>query len=484
MGERIMRKLAEVDLLIIGAGVVGASLARELSRYDLQVMLAEREADVSFGASKANSGIIHSGIHDQPGSLKARLCLAGNRLFPVLAEELDLLYKNNGTLIVAQDSAELIALEELRQNGLANGVTGITVLGGAEVSKLEPNLSPGLAGGLWVPSGGIIATYDLVFALVENAVANGVHLELSTEVTGIKTVANQFMVETNRGEILTRYVVNAAGIHSGLIARLAGDESFSITPRKGEEYLLDRRLEGLITRTIFPLPGKESKGILVIPTVGGNIMIGPTAAKAESFNDRTTSAAGWTEIYQSVAGLVPSIRPADLIASFAGLRAISDRDDFIIGPAPGLPGFFNAAGIKSPGLTAAPAIAQYLAEALRDQDLPLKPRPNFNPLRRLTRLRHLSREEQAQLMAVDPAYANIICRCELVSEAEIRAAIRRGATTTDGIKLRTRAGMGRCQGGFCTPKLIQILSEELGLPPEEITKKGPGSPLLMGRLRT
>lgn len=479
-----MRKLAEVDLLIIGAGVVGASLARELSRYDLQVMLAEREVDVSFGTSKANSGIIHSGIHDGPGSLKARLCLAGNRVFPALAEELDLLYKNNGTLIVAQDSDELIALEELRQNGLANGVTGITILAGTEVRKLEPNLSPGLAGGLLVPSGGIIATYDLVFALVENAVANGVHLGLSTEVTGIKTVTNQYTVETNRGEILARYVVNAAGIHSGEIARLAGDESFSITPRKGEEYLLDRRLEGLVTRTIFPLPRKESKGILVIPTVGGNIMIGPTATRAEFFEDRTTSVAGWAEIYQSVAGLVPSIRPTDLITSFAGLRAISDRDDFIIGPVPGLPGFFNAAGIKSPGLTASPAIAQYLVEALRDQGLPLKPRRNFHPLRRLTRLRHMSREEQARLMAGDPSYANIICRCELVSEAEVRAAIRRGATTIDGIKLRTRAGMGRCQGGFCTPKLIQILSEELGLPPEEITKKGPGSPLLMGRLRT
>ncbi|MHB8919196.1 MAG: NAD(P)/FAD-dependent oxidoreductase, partial [Desulfocucumaceae bacterium] len=327
-----MRFLAEVDLLIIGAGVVGASLARELSRYDLQVMLAEQEVDVSFGTSKANSGIIHSGIHDRPGSLKARLCLTGNRLFPVLAEELDLLYKNNGTLIVAQDSSELTTLEELKQNGSANGVTGITVLDGAEIQKLEPNLSPGLTGGLMVPSGGIIATYDLVFALVENAVANGVHLQLATQVTGIETVAGQFLVKTNRGGILAQYVVNAAGVHSGEIARLAGDESFSITPRKGEEYLLDRRLEGLVIRTIFPLPGKESKGILVIPTMDGNIMIGPTATEARTLDDRTTSAAGWTEVYQSVAGLVPSIRPTDLITSFAGLRAISDRDDFIIGP--------------------------------------------------------------------------------------------------------------------------------------------------------
>lgn len=484
MGERTMRHLTgEMDLLIIGAGVTGACLARELSRYDLRIALAEQEIDVCCGTSKANSGIIHSGIHDRPGSLNARLCVAGNRLFAGLAAELDLLYKNNGALIVAQDTAGLPALEELKQNGSANGVTGIRFLDGAEIMKLEPNLAPGLTGGLMVPSGGIIATYDLVFGLVENAVANGVRLLLSTRVTGIRAMKKHFLVETSQGVIRARYVVNAAGIHSGHIARLTGDESFTITPRKGEEYLLDRRLEGLVSRTIFPLPGPESKGILVIPTVGGNIMIGPTARKAGSFNDLATSAAGWTEIYKTVHGLAPFIRPTDLIASFAGLRAISDRDDFIIGPSPAVPGFFNAAGIKSPGITAAPAIAQYLAEALHEQGLPLRPRRDFNPLRRLVRLRYLGREEQAKVMDADRAYANIICRCELVSEAEIRAAIRRGATTIDGIKLRTRAGMGRCQGGFCTPKLIQILSEELNLPLESITKKGPASSLLMGRLR-
>jgi glycerol-3-phosphate dehydrogenase len=480
----MMDFLAEVDVLIIGAGVVGASLARELSRYELRVMLAEKEADVCFGTSKANSGIIHSGIHDSPGTLKARLCVAGNRLFPALAGELDLLYKNNGALIVAHHSGQLAALEELRQNGAANGITGVAFLDGPDIGKLEPNLSPKLAGGLWVPSGGIVAPFDLVFALVENALANGVNLQLNTEVTGIQTTGTQFMVETSQGVVRAGFVVNAAGIYSGKIARMAGDESFAIIPRKGEEYLLDRRLEGLIQRTIFPLPGKESKGILVIPTVDGNIMIGPTAQNAGSLADLATSSAGWTEVYQSVCALVPSLRPADLITSFAGLRAISDREDFIIGPAPGLPRFFNAAGIKSPGLTAAPAIAQYLTASMRENGLPLRPRRGFNPRRRVIRLRHMGREEQAKLMNDNRAYGNIVCRCELVSEAEIRAAIRRGATTIDGVKLRTRAGMGRCQSGFCTPKLIQILSEELGLPPEAITKNGPGSPLLMGRLRT
>lgn len=478
-----MSILREVEVLIIGAGVVGAALARELSRYHLRIMLVEREVDVSFGTSKANSGIVHSGIHDRPGSLQARLCVAGNRLFPVLAEELDLLYRNNGALIVSNDPGEPLALDELKQNGAVNGVTGVAFLSGAEILKLEPNLAPHLAGGLWVPSGGIVATYDLVFALVENAVANGVHLRLNTEVTGIQNTGTHWLVETSQGVVKAQYLVNAAGIHSGRIAKMAGDESFAITPRKGEEYLLDRRLEGLVRRTIFPLPGKESKGILVIPTVGGNIMIGPTAQPAESFDDLATSGAGWTEVYQSVSALVPSIRPADLITSFVGLRAISDREDFIIGPAPGLPRFFNAAGIKSPGLTSAPAIAQYLVESMGEKGLPLRPRRDFNPLRRLVRLRHMEREEQARVVHENPAYGKIVCRCELVSEAEIRAAIHRGATTIDGIKLRTRAGMGRCQGGFCTSKLIQILAEELGLPPEQITKKGPGSHLLMGRLR-
>lgn len=475
--------LGQVEVLIVGAGVVGAALARELSRYQLSVALVEKEADVSFGTSKTNSGIVHSGIHDQPGTLKAKLCVRGNNLFPKLAGELDLLYKNNGSLVVARNPEEIPQLEELRQNALNNGIPSVTFLTREELLHLEPNLSPELAGGLLAPSGGIIAPFDLVFALVENAVVNGVRLYVNTEVASIRQDRKGFLVGTNRGDFLAKFVVNAGGLGSGKIARMAGDESFAIYPVKGEEYILDRKLEGLVRRTVFPLPSAISKGILVIPTVDGNIMLGPTAYQVDSDEDFATSAEGWEEIYREVSALVPLLRRSDLIASFAGLRATSDSEDFLISHSPASQRFINAAGIKSPGLTAAPAIAEYLAELLKEYGLPLTPRPDFNPRRPLTRLRMLDREARACLIDQDRAYANIVCRCETVSEAEIRAAIRRGATTLDGVKLRTRAGMGRCQGGFCTARTIRILSEEMGLTPEEITKKGQGSFLLNGKVR-
>ncbi len=475
--------LGEADILIIGTGATGACLARELSRYKLRIILVEKEVDVCFGTSKANSGIVHSGIHDRPGTLKAELCVKGNRLFPYLADELDFLYQNNESIIIARDNSELPSLEELRKNGVSNGVTGLSLLSYQQLIGLEPNLASELTGGLLVPSGGIVAPFDLVFAMVENAVLNGVKLCLNTEVTGIDSLNKDFLVRTNRGVVKTKYLVNAAGIFSGHIARMIGDDSFSITPWKGEEFLLDSRLEGLVKRTIFPLPSKNSKGILVIPTVDGNIMIGPTAQKVRSYYDPATSSSGWEEIYCEVRKLVPSIQSKDLITSFAGLRAISEHEDFIIGPSEINPRFFHAAGIKSPGLTSAPAIAIYLANLLKEAGLRLVPNPDFRPERRVVRLRYLSHQKQADLISVDSTYGNIICRCEMVSEKEVRDAIRRGATTLDGVKLRTRTGMGRCQGGFCTPKLIQIIGDELGIPPESVTKNGPGSNLLIGRLR-
>ncbi len=471
------------DVLVIGAGVVGAAIARELSRYRLRVMLVEKEPDVSSGASKANSGIVHSGLHDHPGTLKARLCVRGNLLYEALAAELNFLYRRNGSLVVARGADELPRLDELIGQGRQNGVSGLELIGGAELERLEPSLKPGLAGGLLAPSGGIVIPFDLVFALVENAVANGVELRLNTEVTGVRKQRDGFMIETNQGLIEADFVVNAAGLASGSVSRLLGDESITIHPVLGEEYLMDRRLAGLIQRTIFPLPTALSKGILVMPTVEGNLMIGPTARRVERTAEPETSAAGWEEIFRETRGLVPWLNPADLITSFAGLRATSDREDFIIAPSAVHPHWIQAAGINSPGLTAAPAIAEYVRELLYESGLRLAAKPDFNPVRKLVRLRELDRERQAALMSEDPGYARIVCRCETVSEAEIRQAIRRGATTLDGVKLRTRSGMGRCQGGFCTPRIIRILSEELGIAPEQITKNGPGSPLLTGRLR-
>lgn len=501
----------ETDVLIIGGGVTGAALARELSRYAVSVMLVEKEVDLAFGTSKANSGIVHSGIHDRPGSLKARLCVEGNRMYPLLAKELDFLYQNNGAVVVARQEDEIPALKRLMEQGQQNGVTGVRLIGRDDLLALEPHLAPDLAGALVMPSGGIVIPFDLVYALAENAAANGVEIKLGTRVTAIKEENGVFTVQvtpvtgqtvlktaqsgqTSRPTqtvqliqpaqtVRAKYIVNAAGLHAGTVASLIGDDSISIHPRKGEEYLLDRRLAGFVRHTVFPLPTPVSKGILIIPTVEGNIMLGPTAYATDSFDDYGTTAAGWREVFDYVRQLSPELKASDLITSFAGLRAASGQDDFIIGPSTVSQRFIHAAGMESPGLTAAPAAARLICEHLQEAGLSLKPKSNFNPIRKVVRIRDLSASEQAQLMQQDAAYSRIVCRCEYVSEGEIRDAIRRGATTLDGVKLRTRSGMGRCQGGFCTPKIIGILSHELGLPPEKITKRGPGSPLLAGRLR-
>lgn len=478
-----MTFLPKTEVLIIGGGIIGTSIARELAKYSAEVTLVEREVDLSFGTTKANSGIVHSGIHDQPGTLKARFCVRGNQLYPVVAAELDVLYKKNGALIVARNHEELRSLELLRKNGLTNGVPEVIQLKKEELLHLEPALSPELAGGLLVPSGGIVVPFDLAYALAENAQANGVRIAVQTEVTKIKDCGAEFLVETDQGRIISEYIVNAAGLSGARVAEMIGDESFKIKPRKGEEYILDKKYEGIIKRTIFPLPTPISKGILVIPTVDGNIMLGPTAQQDMAPDDLATSVAGWNRILQEASTLFPGFNASDLITSFAGLRAVPDGEDFIIGPSRQSHRFINVAGIASPGLTAALGIAEYVVELLKESGLRLRPNRGFNPHRWQIRLRNLGAEERARIIQKDSRYAHIVCRCELVSEGEIRNAIKRGATTVDGIKLRTRAGMGRCQGGFCTPKIIKILSEELQISPAEVSKKGPGSSLLVDRIR-
>ena len=474
--------IPEVDVLVIGAGVVGAALIRELSRYQLDLLLVEKEVDVSFGTSKANSGIVHSGIHDQPGTLKAQFSVQGCRLFPELAAQLGFSYKQNGAIVVARSRAELSRLEKLAENGRANGVQDLSSLSQEDLRRIEPNLSPELAGGLLAPSGGIVTPFELVFALTENAVANGAKLMVDTEVLWFKQEKDGFLVRTNRQPIRAKVIVNAAGLYAGEVAAMIGDHSIRLYARKGEEYLFDRKLKGLVHQTIFPLPSQVTKGILVIPTVEGNIMIGPTAHRVEGY-DLSTSLSGWHEIYPEARKLVPTLQAADLITAFSGLRAVGTTGDFMIASSSVDPRLINVAGIESPGLTAAPAIAEYVVELIKESGLRLQAKRDFNPIRSVVRLRDLDPQAQAELMQKDPAYGQIVCRCEMVSVGEIRDAVRRGATTVDGVKLRTRSGMGRCQGGFCTPKIIRILSEELGLPPEAISKNGPRSELLFGRLR-
>ncbi len=473
------------DVVIIGAGVVGAAVARELSRYTPRVAMLDKEADVSFGTSKANSGIIHAGFHASPGSLRARLCVEGNEAFGPLSEELEFPFERRGELVVAFSEEEVQALQGLYRRGRENRVPEVALLGRERTLELEPNLNPDLLGSLHAPTAGIVGPYEYCFALAENAVHNGVELHLGHRVVSIRANhAGGFSVETAAGKTFTaRFVVNAAGLYADDVAAFAGAADFSISPRKGEEYLLDKRVGGLVHRVIFPVPSKTSKGLLVIPTVDGPVMVGPTADDVESKEDFATSRKGLTRVFQHAQRMIPAIRSSDVITSFAGLRPVSSTGDFVVGPSR-VPGFVNAAGIQSPGLTASPAIARLVVGTLARAGLELQPRRGFSPRREaVPRIREaVERRDDAEIARLvdgDPGYGRLVCRCENITEAEILGAIRRGHTTLDGIKYATRAGTGRCQGGFCTYRIMDIIRRETGLGFDHITKKGSGSEIVL-----
>ena len=462
------------DIAVIGGGIVGNSIARELSRYDLTAVLIEKEIEVSFGTSKANSGIIHSGIHEDISTLKGRLCLEGNRLWEELSKELKIPFDRVGEILVARTREDIPVLNQMLENAKRIGVES-EIVEGKQLRELEPNLYRGITVGLLAPSAGVIPPYEMTYALHENAVQNGVDYLFESKVTSISKEGEVFVIRAGDAEIEARYVLNAAGVHADDVARLAGADNFRIIPRKGEEYLLDRRLDNINNHVIFPTPAKNSKGILVIKTIEGSTMIGPTAEDIEDREDTSTSEAGLQKILDFVRTMIPDIPRKDIIASFAGIRPVSDTNDFIIEESKDVPRFINVAGIQSPGLTAAPAIALMVIGILKKSGLALKEKPHFHkydrPHRRFlrsdTRLRELLFEHNKE-------YCNIICRCETVSEAEVVAAIKNGARTVDGIKLRTRAGMGRCQAGFCTHHVMRILARELDTAEESITKRGKG----------
>jgi glycerol-3-phosphate dehydrogenase len=476
------------DVLIIGAGVAGAAIARELSRYKLKIALVEKETDVSFGTSKANSGIIHAGFHSEPGTLKAKLCQPGNELFDDLCDELEFPFERHGELMVAFSEEEIRILQTYYERGQNNKVPSLELIGREKLLELEPNLNPDVMGALHAPTAGVICPYEYCFALVGNAVENGVELFTDSKVTWLgkkKSGEYSFELETENGlSLSTRFVINAAGLYADEIARFLGVADFRINPRKGEEYLLDRRVGSLVRKVIFPVPTKKSKGMLVIPTVDGPVMVGPTAVDIEDKDDFSTSREGLKQVFQHAQKMVPGIRTTDIITSFVGLRPAATGGDFIIGTTK-IPGFINAAGIQSPGLTASPAIAKMIADILKKEGLRLDAKKGFKPRKResFTKVRHLidSRkyDEFIKIVAKDHNYSKLVCRCENVTEAEIIAAVKRGHTTLDGIKFATRAGTGRCQGGFCTSRVMEIIRRETGLPFEKISKKGKGSEVVL-----
>ena len=473
------------DVAVVGAGVVGALISRELSKYDIRVALLEKCNDVAMGTTKANSAIVHGGFDAANGTLKAKLNVRGTELMPKLCADMAVPYRNNGSLVLAFSEEEMEHVRTLYERGVKNGVPKLSVLDKAQVKALEPHVSDEVVGALLSETAGIVCPYELTIAATEVAVTNGVEFIRNCAVEAIKVTADGFLLVTTQGEITAKYVVNAAGIHTDDIARMIGDDSISLVARKGEYYLLDKSFGFMADHTIFQCPNKMGKGVLVTPTVDGNLLIGPSALDVEDKEDVDTTPQGLEFIVEKAKKSVPTLNIRGAITSFAGMRAHPVTDDFIIGFSAKNDCFLNVAGIESPGLSAAPAIAEMVAGLLKEKADWQEKKDCVLTRKAPVRFRHMTKSEREALIAKNKAYGRIICRCETITEGEILDAIHApaGARDVDGVKRRTRAGMGRCQGGFCGSKVVEILSRELNLPMNEITKFGGNSKILFEKTK-
>lgn len=473
------------DIAVVGAGVVGALIARTLCAYRLNLCILEERQDVALQASSANSAIIHAGFDAKEGTLKAKLNVRGAEMMPEVCRELGVKYRNNGSLVIAFNDADLGVVETLYRRGLANGVKDLKILDREALRAVEPNISKNAVGALYAPTAGIVCPYGLTIAAVGNAMDNGAALRLNFKVAGIEDLGGYYRVTSSSGEsVETRYIINAAGLGSDDVARLAGDNSFEVHARRGEYILLDKTCGTLISHTIFRTPSKMGKGILVTPTVDGNLLMGPTSLDISDKDDRSTTAEGLATVMKEAAENVEGLMLNQAITSFCGLRAVGDTGDFIINSP--RPRFLNVAGIESPGLSSAPAIAEYVVELLRDSGCILEKNAKFNPYRApMHAFREASIEEKNEIIRKDPAFGRIVCRCETVTEGEILQAIRQNPRPVDldGVKRRTRAQMGRCQGGFCSPTVVELLAKERNIPFEAVTKCGPGSYINIGKTK-
>lgn len=468
------------DVVIIGAGVVGCSVARFLSRYDLEIAVLEKEEDICSGTSKANSAIVHAGHDAKTGTLKAKFNLLGSKMMESLSKELDFAYKRNGSLVVCFNEENRKSLMELYQRGLANGVEGLEILDGDEVRKREPNLSENIVAALYCPTGAIVCPFELTQAMAENAATNNVEFVFNTEVKKIIKDDNCYIINDS---IKTKTIVNCAGVYSDVIHNLVSDKKYKIKPKKGDYVLMDREVGNLVKSTIFQLPTKAGKGVLVTPTVHGNLLVGPSASDINDPGNTSTTSNDLSMIINTAKLSCNNIPFNKTITSFSGVRAHEENGDFIIEESKD--NFFDCVGIESPGLTAAPAIGEYVADKVAEK-LKATRKDHFVATRKgIVKLKELSIEERAELIKENEAYGQIICRCEEVSEGEIIDAIKRkpGATSLDGIKRRVRAGMGRCQAGFCSPKVIEILARELNRPQESICKNNSKSRILINKMK-
>ena len=467
------------DVVIIGAGVIGASIARYLSQYSLKTVVLEKEEDICSGTSKANSAIVHAGHDAKTGSLKAKFNLLGSKMMEDLSKELDFAYKRNGSFVVCFSKDDMPELTKLYQRGLDNKVEGLEILDGDEVRRREPNLSKGIVAALWCPTGAIVCPFELTEAMAENAAENGVEFIFNTCVEDIKKEDGLYVINNN---IKTKAIVNSAGVYSDVIHNLVSDKKYHITAKKGDYVLMDREVGDLVKATIFQLPTSAGKGVLVTPTVHGNLLVGPSASDVDDKEFNATTKEDLNMIQQKARLSADNIPFNKTITSFSGLRAHEDGGDFILGE--GEDNFFDCVGIESPGLSASPAIGEYMANLVAKK-LQAKKKDNFIKTRKgLVKLAHLDINERAKLIKENPNYGHIICRCEEISEGEIIDAINRipGATSLDGIKRRVRAGMGRCQAGFCSPKVMEILSKELNKPLKDICKNNPKSKMVIKKM--
>ena len=464
------------DVLIIGAGVTGTMIARELSKYLLDVVILDKNNDAGDATSSANSAIIHSGYDPEPGSLKAKFNVLGNKKYPELVKQLDVPFIQCGSLTIATEDEQIPVLKELAERSRINGVE-VKLLNKEEVLKMEPNINPEVKGALFAPTAGIIDPFNLVVHAMENAIDNGVKFLRNQEVLDIKKENDVYIVKTNKEELAAKIVINAAGLKSDKIASMIEDIDWAITPRKGEYFLLDHYAEGLVNHTIFPLPSKKGKGVLVSQTSSGNYIVGPSSEPADP-DDVSTDGATLSNIRKAATLMVPSIPFNQTIRVFAGERATCTRHDFIIEYAKSDKHFINVAGIESPGLASSPAISEYVVEELVRPIIELKNNPSFNPcIKPYHRMHYLSEEEQLEVIKNDPDYGKIICNCEHISLGEIKDALSRSCppVSIKGVKRRTRAGYGKCQGGFCQPKVLMILAEHYGVSPTKIPLAEEGS---------
>ena len=474
------------DIAIIGAGITGSSIARELSKYNLNIVVLEKGVDVCQGTTKANSAIVHGGFDAKEGSLKAKLNVRGNKLYKDLCEDLNVEFKQIGSLVLAFDEEEEKHIQELYTRGIKNNSKGLKLLNKEEVLEIEPNVNQNVVGALLCESAGIVCPFNFNIALMENAIDNGVNLKLESEVLKINKEDDLFNIVTKNETIQAKYVINAAGVYADKINNMIGGDEYYIIPRKGEYKILDKSEGKIANHVLFQCPSKKGKGVLVSQTVHGNLLIGPNANEVEDKEDITTTRDGINEIVQASKKTIENIDFRKTITSFSGLRATSSTGDFCIFPSKVAKNFINVGGIESPGLASAPAVGEYVVEILKNEGLELIENTSFNSKRvKPKAFIHMNNEERAEIIAKDDKYKKIICRCESVTEGEIVDAINRpcGARTVDGVKRRVRPGMGRCQGGFCGPRVIEILARELKMDIEDILKDYENSNVVVGKVK-